>query len=134
MPRAYTDILFEMSESFSSEEGPLPAGGKVSSSFRTYGPLAVSLECPSETWGAPCLPGTTISLNFNNAVRFADLQRALGITPAELIQTVMTQLTTTTMQAVTKSVADVNLKGLGKDAEKQAGEGINKVMNGIFGK
>jgi uncharacterized protein involved in outer membrane biogenesis len=57
-----------------------------------------------------------------------------GITPAELIQTVMTQITTTTMQAVTKSVADVNMKGLGKDAEKQVGEGINKVMDGILGK
>jgi uncharacterized protein YfaS (alpha-2-macroglobulin family) len=76
-------ISFELADTFSSEEGPLPAGTKLATSFRTYGPLSLSLECPSEHRGGPCLPGTTMSLGFNNAVRFGDVQRAISLTPAE---------------------------------------------------
>ena len=77
------EISFALNQSFVSEEGPLAAGVELSTSFRTYGPLAVSLDCPRDNAAAACLPGTTMSLSFNNAVRFADVQRAITTTPAE---------------------------------------------------
>ena len=62
-----------------------------------------------------------------------------GITPAELTRTVLSQVTGSTVEAVTKSVAGSGkaFQNLGKNIGKEAGENINSVtksISGLFGK
>jgi len=51
-----------------------------------------------------------------------------GITPADLIQQVLGEVVTGTVKAVGSSVA-----GIGKDAGKAVGGGVNKITTGIGG-
>lgn len=80
---ANSQIVFELAPAFTSKEGPRPAGATLSTSFRTYAPLAIELHCARDADHGPCRPGSSMSLSFNNAVRQGDVRRALSLTPAE---------------------------------------------------
>ena len=62
-----------------------------------------------------------------------------GITPTELIRTVLSQITTATVKAVTETVTNSGkmIEGLGKDLSKDLGkeakDGINTIKKGIGG-
>ncbi len=77
-----SSILLELDGALLGEEGKLPADRLQSVSVHTYEPLRVSeLSCQSSTAQGTCRPRTPFSLNFNNPVRFADLKRAIRVTP-----------------------------------------------------
>jgi len=66
-------------------------------------------------------------------------QGAAGITPAELTQKVLGQITTSTIEALGKAVTDLgkNLGNLGGTAGKAAADSVDKVkkgLGGLFGK
>lgn len=58
-----------------------------------------------------------------------------GITPAELVRVVLGQITTSTVKAVTQTVAGSGklIEDLGKDISKKPGEAIKSVTEGIGG-
>jgi hypothetical protein len=61
--------------------GPLSAGKAQSIEFRTYGPLAVSVECPRLTDDPRCEPEYSPSLSFRNPVKLGDLRGKVQIEP-----------------------------------------------------
>ena len=64
-------------------------------------------------------------------IHFTDLGKGPeGITPGDLIQKVLGEITTATLKAVVNSVGDTG-KALGKDAEK-IGKNIGKSLGGLF--
>ncbi len=75
-------IVLEASADLHGSEGQLPAGKEQSFAFSTYGPLKVSeTMCSTETPNGRCAPDQGVTIHFTNAVKFADIKKALRIDP-----------------------------------------------------
>lgn len=82
-----SNIRFTLDEALTGLEGKLPAGAAQSVSLRTYDPIAVaSLNCYHESALDGCVPGSPVSLEFNNEVSLKELKRALSIQPAVTVR------------------------------------------------
>ncbi len=58
-----------------------------------------------------------------------------GVTATELIRTVLSHVTSTTLEAVTNSISSSGkvIQNLGKDVGKQAGDSVNTITKGVGG-
>lgn len=63
--------------------GSLPSGNETRLSFRTYDRLTVdAVDCSRRGTGRPCLPDGSFWLELSNPARYADIQRAVRVSPA----------------------------------------------------
>jgi uncharacterized protein YfaS (alpha-2-macroglobulin family) len=77
-----SSVRLVIDQNFSGLEGKLPSGEVQTLSVRTYDPLAVSsLACYDDADLGGCIPGSSLTLEFNNEVKFKELKKALSITP-----------------------------------------------------
>lgn len=71
----------EIAANLAGAEGPLATKSKVSWAFRTHAPLAVEeVQCSWDS--APCLPGATWRIEFNNALSGAPLDGKITFEPS----------------------------------------------------
>ncbi len=78
-----SQITFVLDAALTSEEGKLPAGQAQDLRVSTYAPLRVTeLTCYAQTIDGSCAPGSSLSLNFNNAVRWSDVKKAVQLAPS----------------------------------------------------
>jgi uncharacterized protein YfaS (alpha-2-macroglobulin family) len=76
-------IRLTIDASLRGTEGPLPAGVERTLDYHTYGPLVVAgLDCDRYAPGEKCSAEHGMTLRLSNAVKFADLKRAISIEPA----------------------------------------------------
>jgi uncharacterized protein YfaS (alpha-2-macroglobulin family) len=77
-----SSVRFVIDEKLTGLEGKLPSGAPQAFEVRTYDPLAVSnLTCFDDHELGGCVPGSSLTLEFNNEVKLRDLKKALSITP-----------------------------------------------------
>ncbi len=78
-----SQITFTLDRALTSEEGKLAAGEAQDFRVSTYGPLRVTeLRCYQETDDGRCAPGSSLSLGFNNAVRWGEVKKVVQVTPS----------------------------------------------------
>lgn len=78
-----SEIALVAAPGWRGEEGPLGATHRFEGSFRTYGPLTASVECPRDPQGR-CLPHGGLSLRLSNPVLARTLSRAIRADGVEL--------------------------------------------------
>lgn len=76
-------IYLDVAKTLKGKEGPLTAKEPASFRYHTYGPLRVSeTYCPRDTPHGKCAARTSVSIGLTNPVSYADLRKAITITPA----------------------------------------------------
>lgn len=78
-----TNFALVLSAELRGKLGPLPSGEESRLTFRTYDRLTVgTVDCSRRDQSRPCMPDGSFWLELSNPARYADIQKAVRVSPA----------------------------------------------------